>query len=211
MESLRQHLKKVFTSVHQELKIWKECLDSSQPLWESLVNTTEQYHCCQRAEKDHSDVIIFKEFPDATERLQVKLISSLNIVTGKLQKKMMQLDKVSKAVHNEWQSSWQLLSQQSRHVNVEETVRASATEPSVSDMLMWLRRINLLLQQDYAERNWMLESANFEKEDLINHYHSAWISKQKNIQLEIDSKSWFEACKQCLHTFNSLWTRDDEE
>lgn len=52
----------------------------------------------------------------------------------------------------------------------------------------------------------MLESANFEKEDLINHYHGAWISKQKSIQLEVDSKSSFEACKLLPQAYLNMTT-----
>ncbi|XP_071821807.1 AFG2-interacting ribosome maturation factor-like [Apostichopus japonicus] len=187
MEPLKQHIKKVFATLRGDLKTRRECLTSTEALWESLINTVEQYHCCSRAQEGKTNVAVFRDFPEANEKLQTKLVSTMSLLVDRIQKKMPVLEKTSKAAHTGWQSTWQLLAKQGRHVDVAESVKGTSTEPCLADMLLWLQRLNLLLQQDYAERAWMLESMDFESETLMVGYHSLWLSKQKILQQEIDT------------------------
>lgn len=187
MDPLKLHLKKVFLSLRSDMEIRRECLSSTETMWDNLINTAEQYHCSLRALESNANLAIFLDFPDAVEKLQTKLVSSMSLLFDRIQKKMLALEKISKTVHSGWQSTWELLEKQRRSVDVADTVKDSPTEPSVSDMLLWLQRLNRLIQQDYAERVWMLESADFENEELMLAYRMSWSSKEKILQQEIDT------------------------
>ncbi|XP_028255954.1 AFG2-interacting ribosome maturation factor isoform X2 [Parambassis ranga] len=134
--SLHQALRKSFTNLESNQKVWKSVLAECSPLMVSLGNLAEQSRALSNVQISNTPL---RDFPDLEDRLRFKLSHATDVVLGKLNEKMSSLQSVKDSISNQASGVLQLYEQNADSLDMAAVTERSATTPSVVDMLEWLQ------------------------------------------------------------------------
>uniref|UniRef100_A0A3Q0S195 AFG2 interacting ribosome maturation factor n=1 Tax=Amphilophus citrinellus TaxID=61819 RepID=A0A3Q0S195_AMPCI len=144
--TLHQALRKSFTTLESNQKVWKSVLDECSPLMVSLGNLAEQSRALSNVQISNTAL---RSFPDLEERLRFKLLQATDTVLGKLNEKMSSLQSVRDAISNQVAAVLQLYEQNMHSMDLLTVTERSPTTPSVADMLEWLQDAERHYRQQY--------------------------------------------------------------
>nr|XP_031539909.1 uncharacterized protein C1orf109 homolog isoform X2 [Vicugna pacos] len=137
--AVQEALRKCFPVVEEQQGLWQSILRDCPPLLTSLSNLAEQLQAAQNLRFE--DVPSLRAFPDLKERLRRKQLAAGDIVLDKLWERLDALLKVRDVVSSHVEHVLQIYEQHADALGVGAVLQASATSPSVSEMLEWLQDI----------------------------------------------------------------------
>ncbi|XP_045376276.1 AFG2-interacting ribosome maturation factor isoform X2 [Camelus bactrianus] len=137
--AVQEALRKCFPVVEEQQGLWQSTLRDCPPLLTSLSNLAEQLQAAQNLRFE--DVPSLRAFPDLKERLKRKQLAAGDIVLDKLWERLDALLKVRDVVSSHVERVLQIYEQHADALGVDAVLQASATSPSVAEMLEWLQDI----------------------------------------------------------------------
>ncbi|XP_038077294.1 uncharacterized protein C1orf109-like [Patiria miniata] len=172
-ETIHKQLRRSFKMVGQQVTVWQEASERSVSVVQSLVNHAEQLQCCRRAAKDGcSDVL--QRFPDLKDRLEFKLLGSMEVILARLKSQLLTMEGVCKKHTQHSAYSLNAYHIHYREVGVAKGLVRSATWPSIADMLQWLADVDLLYRRLYAEKQWLYDTISYDNLDEFPSLVSRW-------------------------------------
>ncbi|XP_022080361.1 uncharacterized protein LOC110973675 isoform X2 [Acanthaster planci] len=94
-ETILKQLRRSFKMVSQQAAVWQEASDCSASLVRSLANHAEQLQCCHSACRDGCRDVL-QQFPDLHERLEFKLLKSMEVILSRLNAHLLTMEEVCK-------------------------------------------------------------------------------------------------------------------
>ncbi|XP_057568820.1 ribosome biogenesis protein C1orf109 homolog isoform X2 [Hippopotamus amphibius kiboko] len=137
--AVQEALRKCFPVVEEQQGLWQSALRDCPPLLTSLSNLAEQLQAAQNLRFE--DVQALRAFPDLQERLRRKQLAAGDTVLDKLEEKLAALLKVRDVVSSHVKHVLQIYEQHADTIDLDAVLRASASSPSVAEMLEWLQDI----------------------------------------------------------------------
>ncbi|XP_030597315.1 AFG2-interacting ribosome maturation factor [Archocentrus centrarchus] len=171
--TLHQALRKSFTTLESNQKVWKSVLDECSPLMVSLGNLAEQSRALSNAQISNTAL---RSFPDLEERLRFKLLQATDTVLGKLNEKMSSLQSVRDAISNQVAAVLQLYEQNMHSMDLLTVTERSPTTPSVADMLEWLQDAERHYRQQFLRRKTLFQTLRADDLSLLESAPQRWKS-----------------------------------
>ncbi|XP_006212732.1 AFG2-interacting ribosome maturation factor [Vicugna pacos] len=170
--AVQEALRKCFPVVEEQQGLWQSILRDCPPLLTSLSNLAEQLQAAQNLRFE--DVPSLRAFPDLKERLRRKQLAAGDIVLDKLWERLDALLKVRDVVSSHVEHVLQIYEQHADALGVGAVLQASATSPSVSEMLEWLQDIERHYRNSYLKRKYLLSSVEWGDLGNIQALPTAW-------------------------------------
>lgn len=171
--TLHQALRKSFTTLESNQKVWKSVLDECSPLMVSLGNLAEQSRALSNVQISNTAL---RSFPDLEERLRFKLLQATDTVLGKLSEKMSSLQSVRDAISNQVAAVLQLYEQNTHSMDLLTVTERSPTTPSVTDMLEWLQDAERHYRQQFLRRKTLFQTLRADDLSLLESAPQRWKS-----------------------------------
>ncbi|XP_039977589.1 uncharacterized protein C1orf109 homolog [Xiphias gladius] len=171
--SLHQALRKGFSSLKNNQKVWRSVLAECGPLMASLGNLAEQSRALSNVQISSTPL---RDFPDLEDRLRFKLSQATDTVLGQLNEKMSSLQSVRDAISNQVSAAVQLYEQNTDSLDVLAVTERSATTPSIADMLEWLQDAERHYRQQFLRRKTLLQMLRADNLSLLESAPKRWKS-----------------------------------
>lgn len=146
LTQLQQALRKAFQSVESSRKSWRAALDESASLLVSLGNLAEQFVALSKVDLSKSPL---SSFPELEEKLRFKLDHAADTVMKKLYEKLSVLQCLKDSVSSQVSSVFQIQDQFCLDLQV--LTSASASAPSVSEMMTWIQDIERHFRRQFVK------------------------------------------------------------
>ncbi|XP_057568810.1 ribosome biogenesis protein C1orf109 homolog isoform X1 [Hippopotamus amphibius kiboko] len=184
--AVQEALRKCFPVVEEQQGLWQSALRDCPPLLTSLSNLAEQLQAAQNLRFE--DVQALRAFPDLQERLRRKQLAAGDTVLDKLEEKLAALLKVRDVVSSHVKHVLQIYEQHADTIDLDAVLRASASSPSVAEMLEWLQDIERHYRNSYLKRKYLLSSVQWGDLGNIQALPKAWdrISEDEHADLVQD-------------------------
>ncbi|EPY79820.1 hypothetical protein CB1_000884048 [Camelus ferus] len=189
--AVQEALRKCFPVVEEQQGLWQSTLRDCPPLLTSLSNLAEQLQAAQNLRFE--DVPSLRAFPDLKERLKRKQLAAGDIVLDKLWERLDALLKVRDVVSSHVERVLQIYEQHADALGVDAVLQASATSPSVAEMLEWLQDI---------ERHYR-NSSSYQLESLLSSKGDEFILSFTELYLSCHLESCFSVSGFFLTTVRS--------
>ncbi|XP_077982514.1 AFG2-interacting ribosome maturation factor-like [Glandiceps talaboti] len=158
---VRKELFKALRSMEQEDRKWKETVDSSTEHLSSVCNLCEQLRCCGKVNLEMTPL---RNFTDLKERLQYKIIYSLEVIMAKLRDNLKILQEIQKRTNRNYVQCMEVYHSVADKLGIDKTLERPATEPSIADILEWLYDVDRVVTQEYAKRKLLLDLVQYDQE-----------------------------------------------
>ncbi|XP_070574998.1 AFG2-interacting ribosome maturation factor-like [Ptychodera flava] len=170
--TVRKVIWKACHNLEKQEKTWNKTLEGSSEHVGSLCNLCEQLQCCQRVNVEGTPL---RSFTDIKDRLQYKLVHSLEIVIAKLKECLDVLQNVWKGVHNQYNRCIETYHKHAGQLGLEKALERSATEPSIAEMLEWLCDIDRAFTQQYTKRKLLLDLVQYDNQEYMENLSKQWM------------------------------------
>lgn len=170
--AVQEALRKCFPVVDEQQGLWQSALRDCPPLLASLSNLAEQLQAAQNLRFE--DVPSLRAFPDLKERLRRKQLAAGDTILDKLGERLATLLKVRDVVSSHVERVLQIYEQHADAIGLDAVLQASASSPSVAEMLEWLQDIERHYRNSYLKRKYLLSSIQWEDLGNIQALPRAW-------------------------------------
>ncbi|OWF39635.1 uncharacterized protein C1orf109-like [Mizuhopecten yessoensis] len=180
-------LQKSFKIVQQCVTVWCVVLTESRPHLVTLNNLTEQFTSCYSTSNIQLAAIT-SQLPDVKDKLQQKLQEGVDAKLDVMQEKLSVLHGLCEKISKQCKYSTDLYTKNHVKLNLVMVTTATATRPSIADMLEWLQDTEQLFLQRYWARTYILDQ--FRLEDKSTHLsdNAIWSYDDKDIQKQFQEK-----------------------
>ncbi|XP_071785477.1 AFG2-interacting ribosome maturation factor-like [Asterias amurensis] len=186
LEFVHKQLRKTFKMVKQQQLVWQDVTVESLSLVKSLTNLGEQLQCSRLAAQEGSSDVL-QQFPDLQARLEFKLLQSAEVVMTRLKSCLETMEDVC---HKHMQYGTYSLNAYHNHYREIGTVKvstASATWPSIADMLQWVTDLSVLYRRTFAEKTWMFDTVSYDSLDEMSGLVKRWSKNDKELTTAVNS------------------------
>ncbi|XP_022430982.1 uncharacterized protein C1orf109 homolog [Monodon monoceros] len=170
--AVQEALRKCFPVVEEQQGLWQSALRDCPPLLASLSNLAEQLQAAQNLRFE--DVPSLRDFPDLQERLRRKQLAAGDTLLDRLGERLAALLKVRDVVSSHVEHVLQIYEQHADMISLDAVLQASATSPSVAEMLEWLQDIERHYRSLYLKRKYLLSSIQWGDLGNIQALPKAW-------------------------------------
>lgn len=180
MDNMKKCVITCLRILKEQAGVWDAVCSKCEAYLVAIGNVTQQVKCCRRA-KLHLTPVNETQFPDVKDHLLTKLYiegnKALLVLRGKLEELQSCCDRISA-------TSRKAVSALQANSSSPDVYVWTATEPPISDVVLWVCNAAAVATQQLAEKRTLLDSIEFDAEgelvvDSVTGIDRRWKSHKK--------------------------------
>lgn len=151
MEENSNRLQKCLKVLEKQSRIYSNADVNCTKYLDSLENLVEQLECCLKAKIEST--ALGKNDKDFKNKLMLKLHKGMDMPLAKLKENVLLMEESTKRLSSSLDSIENHLKRTSNKQNVVDISKWTATEPPLSEVLLWILTVKDIMQNEIMEKH----------------------------------------------------------